>query len=88
MVVEVAGVLLRLTVATNVYDDSETLEFRTHDPVSYGANMVAGVTCFDCPESPLLIHIPDGIEESLLRAILDFSRTWFAKNLPYTRIAG
>lgn len=86
MIVDVGGVRLHLTTATNVQDDSETLEFRTHDPASQGVRVVAGVTCFDRPESSLLIHVPDEIEESLLVAILAFSRTWFAKNMPDTRI--
>ena len=86
MIVDVGGMRLHLTAATNVLDDSETLEFRTYSPVSQEARMVAGVTCYDRPESPLLIHVPDEVEESQMAAILAFSRTWFAENMPNTRI--
>jgi len=86
MIVQFDKEFLYVIFATNIQDDSETLEFRTDDPLTQGARLVVGITCYDRHESPLLIHVPGDIRESLLTAVIDYSRTWFTKNMPDTRI--
>lgn len=86
MIIEIEGRNYRVIAATNVQDDSETLEFRSSVVAEEIGDLVAGVTCYDRHESPMLIHIPHEIEESLAIAILAFSRDWFTKNMPHTKV--
>jgi hypothetical protein len=67
-------------------DDSESLEYRAPSGGEDPGVLLAGVTCYDRPQTPLLIHVPGEIESTLLIKIIHHALDWFAKNMPGTII--
>jgi hypothetical protein len=89
MIIGLGGRRVHVIMATNTMDDSESLEFRAIDENSEDSasgRFLAGLTCYDRPQSPLLVYVPEEIESSLLMEFLNYARDWFSVNLPDTEI--
>lgn len=86
MIVEIDGVHFSVTFATNVQDDSETIEFRSASSSFSDSSLVAAITVYDRSESPLLVHVPGEIEEKLLASLILFAKAWISRNMKNVRI--
>jgi hypothetical protein len=86
MYVTIAEKRLQYVVADNVQDDFSTLEFHDGEPGRPGTDLVAGLTWYDRPSSPLLVHLPTEVDYAFLQALVRFAVDWIATNDPHVRL--